>query len=55
VEKNHSEIVQMLISHRADVNVLDDRGWSALDHARATKNDELANLLQEAGATANIV
>ena len=43
--KNYQEIVQILIDNGADVNILDFDGVSALDHAKARKQNEIVKIL----------
>jgi ankyrin repeat protein len=54
-EKGHTDIVEILIENGADVDAIDDRGWSALDHARATHNTDLSRILEKAAGIPRIV
>ncbi len=49
-----ARIVSFLLEKGADVNLLDEKGQSALDHAQSEyaqfPNDEIINLLEQAGA-----
>jgi ankyrin repeat protein len=46
----HQQIVQLLIDHRADVNLPDKDGVTPLQHARNRGYDTIAGFLQRAGA-----
>lgn len=46
----HQQIVQLLIDHKADVNIPDKDGVTALQHAAKRKYAEIERLLIEAGA-----
>jgi len=46
----HYEIVQFLIEQSSDVDVHDDRGWSAKDQAITHHHDNVVELLNSAGA-----
>lgn len=50
IELNHSEIVQELLDHRADVNQCDKNGWSPLHRAAEHGNLELVQALLAHGA-----
>lgn len=51
----HMEIVELLISHGADVNAVDKSGWSALRYAVLNANVELIQYLLLHGADINAV
>lgn len=46
----HSEIVRLLVAHRADVNLADRSGVSPLAHARRRGFAAIAGILENAGA-----
>lgn len=46
----HTEIVRLLVAHRADVNLADRDGVSPLAHARRRGYRGIAQLLEQAGA-----
>jgi hypothetical protein len=46
----HTEIVRLLIAHRANVNLADRDGVTSLAHARQRGQREIVRLLQAAGA-----
>lgn len=46
----HVQVVQLLIDAGADLNIPDKDGVTALQHARQKKQDEIAGLLEKAGA-----
>lgn len=47
----HQQIVQLLIEHGADVNLPDKNGVTPLQHARQRGYTEIAQLLEQAGAS----
>ncbi|GAA0133945.1 ankyrin repeat domain-containing protein [Paenibacillus sp. YSY-4.3] len=48
--ERHQRIVQLLITHGADVNIGDGNGVTPLEHARQKGFNEIADILLEAGA-----
>jgi ankyrin repeat protein len=46
----NQNIVEFLIDNKGDVDVHDDRGWSALDQAVAQNHTKVVDMLTEAGA-----
>jgi len=53
-EKNF-EIVKILIDNGADVNVVDNEGWTPLMRAALTGDNDIVNLLLQNGAQANSI
>jgi len=53
VEMEHIESIQQLIEQGVDVNSEDDQGWTVLDQALATKNDECIDLIKSKGGRSN--
>ena len=51
VRNGHVDVVKLLLSQRADPNLKNDAGASALQWALKGGNTELAQLLKQAGAT----
>jgi hypothetical protein len=48
--EGHRDIVALLIEHGADVNLRDSSGHTALYWARAKGNEDISQLLVQAGA-----
>ena len=51
--ESHLETIRLLIKEGADVNIIDKRGMNALMYALANGDDDIADILAEAGATIN--
>ena len=49
-DKAHQQIVQLLVDHRADVNLPDKDGVTPLQHARERRFTEIERILLQAGA-----
>ena len=49
-DKAHQQIVQLLVDHRADVNLADKDGVTPLQHARERRFTEIERILLQAGA-----
>jgi cytohesin len=47
------ETVKQHIAAGTDVNAVDDKGWSVLDNALASKNEELINFVKTTGGNSN--
>lgn len=47
-EKQHSQVIELLVSHRADMNAVDDSGLTPVELARRSGKPELLALLGEA-------
>ena len=47
------EAVKQHIAAGTDVNAVDDKGWSVLDNALASKNEELINFVKTTGGNSN--
>lgn len=45
----HTEIVRLLLAHRADVNIADKQGVTALTHAEQRGQREISEMLRKAG------
>jgi hypothetical protein len=52
--EGHTEALRVLLSHGADVNALDEAGWSPLMYAMGGGHADVVQLLLEAGADVNI-
>ncbi|SEO21235.1 ankyrin repeat domain-containing protein [Paenibacillus sp. OV219] len=48
--QNHIEVAKLLIEHGADVNIPDKEGVTPLRHAKRRRFNEIAALLEQAGA-----
>lgn len=53
-EAGHKEIVELLLSGGADINVKDERRWTPLCYACYEGNKEIVKLLLSKGAEVNI-
>ena len=50
---NHSEIVELLIDNKANINAIDSNGATALIHALSINNFNIASILINKGADIN--
>mmetsp|Transcript_105152 Transcript_105152/g.206253 ORF Transcript_105152/g.206253 Transcript_105152/m.206253 type:complete len:84 (+) Transcript_105152:2647-2898(+) len=53
-QKNHEDLVQVLLDAGADVNVKGEEGWTALITATSFGHSAIVQLLLEAGADVNV-
>ncbi|MEN9839662.1 MAG: hypothetical protein RL177_1141, partial [Bacteroidota bacterium] len=47
VVNGHTDIVKRLLVANADIHVIDDRGWTVLDHAKASHHEKITALLEQ--------
>jgi len=52
-DEGNIEAVKQAIADGTDVNAVDDEGWSVLDVALASKNEELINFVKTTGGKSN--
>ena len=52
---NEIEIVKLLLSKGADINTLDNLGWTALMYAVVESNTEIINILLSEGSDVNTI
>lgn len=48
--KNHKNIIKLLMAHGANLNVIDDSGWTPLKQAKRHNEEEIVEILKENGA-----
>ncbi|HEU5490814.1 MAG TPA: ankyrin repeat domain-containing protein, partial [Gaiellaceae bacterium] len=51
-DRRHTEVVRLLVEAGADVDLADAEGVTPLAHARRQRFDEMASILERAGAHA---